>query len=572
VTAGYEPTHEAKRWDALLGDPEDPTVLFSYARCMALDDEEQFPEDICAGLNALGLPAHYVPATYGGRLRDFDHAATIVRLVARRDLTVAIAHFKTFLGAAPTWVAGTPSQALELAATIFSGEPVALALTERDRGSDLLATQTRAESVGTSQFRVTGEKWLINNGRRAAVVTTLVRTGSGTGPQGLSLLMMDRRTAGASRMTALEKAPTHGIRGADISGVRFAGALVDRDRVVGGLGKGADTILRALQLTRILTTPLSLGAADQAVRITYDFCASRELYGGHLGDLPLVRRRLGRATATLFVAEAVVLLSCRAINALPGELSVISAVAKALVPTLVEELVGDLGELLGARAFLLDVLQQGRFQKVERDHRIIGIFDGSTAVNQNYLAHQFARLGRRYRQGSVNRAGIAATAELVSPLPTFDPSRLAVFSRGGCSIVQVLPELLDDDALDGVVPRSLLDAVREAADSLHAELDGWRFSSSELPAYAFDLAARYELCYAAAACLLLWRHNAGRVDDGLWTGGGWLLPALALLAERLSGDPGQYGDEIFIDLGGRTPEPGWGPPFSIIPAELAPLR
>ena len=108
----------ADELDRLLGDPADPGTLFSYARCARLDGKEQFPAEICRELDALGLPCHYVPAEHGGALTRYDELTRIMRVVARRDLTVAIGHGKTFLGGACTWVAGTPEQAAMLATDI----------------------------------------------------------------------------------------------------------------------------------------------------------------------------------------------------------------------------------------------------------------------------------------------------------------------------------------------------------------------------------------------------------------------------------------------------------------------
>src|SRR5205085_4609286 len=52
----------------------------------------------------------YVPDAAGGSLRSFEVLTSLVRSVASRDLTVAIAHAKTFLGVAPVWIAGNSAQ------------------------------------------------------------------------------------------------------------------------------------------------------------------------------------------------------------------------------------------------------------------------------------------------------------------------------------------------------------------------------------------------------------------------------------------------------------------------------
>ena len=47
----------------------------------------------------MGLPRLYVPAEFGGALTRYDELVAALQAVARRDLTVAIGHGKTFLGA-----------------------------------------------------------------------------------------------------------------------------------------------------------------------------------------------------------------------------------------------------------------------------------------------------------------------------------------------------------------------------------------------------------------------------------------------------------------------------------------
>ena len=80
----------------------------------------------------------------------------------------------------------------------------------------------------------------------------------------------------------------------------------------------------------------------------------------------------------------------------PEEMSVIAAVAKGFVPTAVDMLLGQLGPMLGARAFVVDPSGDGAFEKLERDHRIVALFDGSTAVCQAALIAQFPTLAEGY--------------------------------------------------------------------------------------------------------------------------------------------------------------------------------
>ncbi|SCL20728.1 Acyl-CoA dehydrogenase [Micromonospora pallida] len=575
-TVGNFPVLLDGELDRRLGDPNDPTRVFSHVRCLELDEREEFPGEICAALDAVGLTRFYVPSAHGGSLRSYEELAALLRVVARRDLTVAIAHGKTFLGTAPSWVAATPEQATRLANDVLSGVRVALALTEPDHGSDLLATEVRAVP-DAGGYRLTGTKWLINNATRGHQACVLARTDPAGGPRGMSLLLVDKRTLPQGSYRCLPKEPTHGIRAADISGLDFRDAFVPADALLGRPGGGLEIILKALQLTRTGCTALSLGAADQALELATRFAVDRELYGGRLVELPNIRHTLGRAYAQLFIAEAVSVVANRSIHVLPGEMSVVSAVAKSLVPTLVDEVIDELGELLGARSFLRGVYAGGRYQKVERDHRIVAIFDGSTVVNRNALINQFDRLARAYRRGHSDRAGLATALRLGSPVPPLEPRRLGVISRTGCSLLQSLPDAVRHVralVAEHEIPARLAAAVDELSvqvDELHMHLAQVVPHHGGHGPEAFDLARRYELCLAGAACVSLWLANHRRVPIGSacvpWAGGEWLATCLEFLLGRL--DPARPPhQDMFLTLFEAVARSAARGPVSILPRYL----
>lgn len=559
------PAHPAYRaallLDRSLGDPDDEGRLFSYARCGALDDQEEFPVEICHELDVLGLPAAYVPAAYGGSLHSYEQVLQLMRAVARRDLTVAVAHGKTFLGAVSVWVGGTRRQAEELAGLVMDGAAVSWGLTERDHGSDLMAGETVARP-DTDGYLVSGEKWLINNASRGRLVCVLARTGESGGARDFSLLMIDKARLARSACRPLPAVRLHGIRGADISGVTFTDAPVPRSALVGEEGAGTETVLKGLQLTRILCASLSLGAADNALELATDYALRREAYGSRLIELPQTRRLLAQSYADVLLAEAVTLVSSRSIHGLTGELAAVSAVTKYFVPTLIDQVITRLGTVLGARSLLVGPTHRhGRFQKVQRDHRIVGIFDGNTLVNLHSLVNHFPLLARHAARRTVDAEGLAAATALTAPLPDFDRDRLSLLPRTGCSLVQALPAAVEEIsalAARGAAPASLArraQAVGVAAADLAADLAAHRPTPVEVPAAAFDLARRYADSYAASAAVHLWLRNreaaeAGRgpYRDDLWQDGLWLEAVLARVQARLGPGRTDPADDVLDRL------------------------
>ncbi|QEV30481.1 acyl-CoA dehydrogenase [Streptomyces coeruleorubidus] len=548
----YAPYDRAGGFDRSLGHPARRDLPFFAARMRELDAAEAFPTEAVARLDALGLPAQYVPARHGGTLDSYEDLLQLVRVVARRDLTVAIAHTKTYLGAVSTWVGGTAEQAQELGARIASGAVVSWGLTERAHGSDLLSGELTATPVAGG-YRLDGEKWLINNATRSDLVCVLARTSLAGGTRGYSLLLVDKALLADGSHTCLPAAKTHGIRGADISGIAFDGAVVPASALIGEEGEGIETVLRSLQITRTICASLSLGAGDHALRIATRFGLEHRLYGKRLIDLPQAHRALTEAYADLFAMEAVTLLASRGVHTLTEEMSVSSAAVKYLVPTTADELITGMGQFLGARSFLSEEFAHGLFAKLERDHRIVGIFDGNTLVNLNALINQFAALARGYRAGRTDAEGLAAAAMLDAQIPVFDPARLQLTSRTGNSVAASLPRAvaeLRELVTSGEAPESLLTVAEKLlriSDTTHEQMAAHRPSPRDVPAAAFDLAHRYTLCSAAAACLQVWLRNRTTVaadttaTAGLWQDGLWAEAALCRLAERLT--PGTLPEE-----------------------------
>ncbi len=455
-----------------LGDAGAAENPFGWQRSLELDEREAFPDPLCAELTRRGFLEHFIPLADGGRLSSITEAALLMRAVARRDLTAAIALGQAFLGSVPVWLKGTAAQRARQVEALKAGRLAALALTEEAHGSDLLATGTRVRDG-----RLTGAKWLINNATRAELVTVLARTNDRDGLGALSLVHLDK--ASASGWSCGPKLATHGIRGADISSLAFDGA--GPVGLLGNEGTGVDLTLRALQVTRIGCAAFSLGAADTALRLALDFALDRKLYGASAFQIPHVRAVLTTAFLDLLIAEAVAVGAWRGLHTDPGQMSLAAAVTKYFVPTRCEQLIRDVAVVFGARHWL----RSAPFQKLMRDASVVSLFDGSTAVNLEGIVLQLSRL--KPATGSADR--LAKRFDLAAGLAPFTGEGLELMGPGF------------DDVLDGRL------AELEVPDR-----------SQRRTAQAFELAERASAVYAAESLRHLlpgWAdHAARRIASG----------------------------------------------------------
>lgn len=560
----WTPSARLGRIEAALEEASRPGGALCPDTLLSLDEKEVFPSAAAAFLDELEIHRLYVDRRNGGELDHLFDLTSLVRLLARRDLTLAVGHPKTFLGAASVWLGGDSGQRRRLAERINRRAIVSWGLTERAHGADLLSGELTATPTDQG-WALTGEKWLINNATRGDLVSVLARTRPEGGPRGFSVILFDKERADPHSWTSTPKLPTHGIRGADISGIAFHETAVDAEAVIGPLGSGVETTLKALQLTRTMCCGLSLGALDHALALGRRFLRERRLYGRTLADLPNLQRELGRSIAALHTAEAVSLAAASTAGNAPDELSLISAVVKALVPEMCQEAISRIGELLGLRGFLTAKEPYRAFQKLDRDHRIVSIFDGSTAVCRNLTVEHFPVLTRS-RLTPDGRSGLFGT-----PSQPWDPSRLRLLARS-CWLVPAMAadcDVLAAQAAAGEVPAAAAKLAAAALRSLRrvlGEMADIDRGPRQVPQEAFDIARDFELCTAAAAVCRLWTEGAATSEDlRLWQDGLWLTAALTLIVERLpSRDTGERRD-VFGVLGRLALQDGGHEALSIFP-------
>ena len=524
-----------------LGDPTDPDSAISFAATVEDDEREAFPDRGVRALASWGLQRHLVPAAVGGALEQFDELSMLMRLVARRDLTVAVAIGQTFLGTVSVWVAGNDAQKRRAADVLLNGGVAALALTEQEHGSDLAASEVSATPCDGG-FLLDGTKWLINNATRSRLLGVLARTHPGGGLRGFSLLLVDKEQLARDSYECLPKIRTHGIRGADISGIRFSGARIGDESVIKRQGRGLDVVLRSLNISRALVSTFSLGALDTGLRTTLDFACKRRLYGSSMLELPTVRHALVGALIDLITCESISIAAARSLHSTPEQASVNSAVAKYFVPSMTEEALRSLSVVLGARYYLRDEHVHGIFQKVLRDNAVLGLFDGSTAVNLSLLASQLPSLCRSSGEAGTRSETLARNRQmfcLTETLPTFEPERLAL-DRGGQSdvldplragTVERLREI-EGSSADGILAvlsetLAWLDEFRERVLH-HADELGSDFPRSQR---AFDLAREYCALHASASCMWIWLHNRENFS-GIVRRGDVTLLAMQRLLQR----------------------------------------
>lgn len=517
-----------------LGDPLNPAGLFSFKKIMALDEREIYPSELLQYLHDWNFNLFYIPEALGGKLASFEEMLALGRVIARRDLSIAITDAHTLLGSIPVWISGTDAQKEALANLIRNRKAGCLAVTEKEHGSDLLSAEVTAVKTAGG-YLLSGTKWPINKATQTDMLCVLAKTDeTDRNSRSLSIFLVEKTELPTGSYDHTDKILTLGIRACDISGIRFHDAPLAENTRIGREGDGLEITLKGFQITRTLCAGLALGAMDTALRTTLRFALERKLYGSTVFELPHAKQTLVNAFTDLLIADCMAIFTARAMHVVPEQLSVLSAIVKYFVPTTAETVIRDLSVILGARFYLRESHDFGVFQKVIRDNAIISLFDGSTIINLHALTLQLKSLCRRRVPGDTRRQDmdkrLADIFCLDRELKPFQYDRLDLFSKGNNLVLQGLDNTITTlssmTVADTALHQDLLMyAVKIQEQALTIEalvLDaGYNAANPE----SFEIAKKYCRMHAAVSCVNAWVYNRYTLGEH-FAAGEWLLLCL----------------------------------------------
>jgi alkylation response protein AidB-like acyl-CoA dehydrogenase len=156
------------------------------------------------------------------------------------------------------------------------------AITERDGYFGSGAISCQAQPRG-SDLVVTGTKLLVPYATSADYFLGAVRTAGDTGPDGVSLVLVDGRANGVSCE------PIPNIAGHALYAVQFDGVSTPAENVVGELGRGWVPLADATMKAAVLQTASIVGAGKAVLEMTNQYAKDREQFGSPIGRYQAVQ-------------------------------------------------------------------------------------------------------------------------------------------------------------------------------------------------------------------------------------------------------------------------------------------
>ncbi|KTD63616.1 acyl-CoA dehydrogenase [Legionella santicrucis] len=488
-------------FEAYLGDPETQNTPVNFKQSLAYDEQELLAWPQIRFIQQWNFMEYLIPAELGGKLDSLDSIYVLIKSISRRDLTTAIAVGLPFLGALPLWLAGTIKQQQKIVALFRRGDIVAFALTEEEHGSDVMANEVAAKASHDG-WQLSGKKWCVNFATLGHAVSILCRTHDKGGPLGFSVFLLDKSVVG-SGFTPTPKLTTLGVRGLDISGFSLDKVFLPQDALVGKEKQGLEIAYKILQVSRALCASFSVGTADTALRLALSFSLQRSLYSKIAYEIPVVKQRLGEQFTQLLIADCMGLVIARAGSVAPQKLSFWSAIIKFLIPKMTEDIVEECGLVLGARAYLRTT-EWAMFQKIRRDIKVVGLFDGSSQVNLSLIASSLLPQARMRGNCLENQLMLLEQIfDLKKGCPAFNIIDLGLFMHEEDNIFAGLSILKSEQLTPLII------AIRHEIDRLDQQIMHLQEQKELEPRSltAFRLAEQYCWVFAASCCLHFWYFN-----------------------------------------------------------------
>ncbi len=355
-------------------------------------ENHDVPEDVIAGMAAMGAFGMSIPAVYDG-FQDPEATGMLPMVVATEALSVGSLMAGSLLTRPEILVSallagGTEDQKQAWLPSIASGERmVAVAVTEPDYGSDVAGITSTALRDG-ADYVLNGTKMWATFAGRAELLMVLARTDPDrtAGARGLSLFVVEK-PAFAGHEFSMEQPgggqisgraiDTIGYRGLHSFEVTFDGWRVPADSLIGGedgAGRGFYMQMGAFAAGRLQTAARALGVMEAAFGEALLHARARNVFGRPLFDYQLTRATLARMAAKIQASRRLTYRAAADIDSPAGQ--GLAAMAKALASRSAEEVTRDAMQLHGGYGYA----EEYPVSRLFVDARVFSIFEGTEEI------------------------------------------------------------------------------------------------------------------------------------------------------------------------------------------------
>jgi alkylation response protein AidB-like acyl-CoA dehydrogenase len=346
------------------------------------EDAGEFPLEIIKRMGDLGFLGLKYPVEVGGQGGDYFMSiifAEELRAIGYGGLGLSVA-VQTDMATPPIYKFGTKDQHERFLKPAIRGEKIAaIGITEPDHGSDVASIQTRARRDG-DEWIINGSKTFITNGPRADFVTLVTRTSDELGFKGISLFIVEKDRPGFTVSKKLDKV---GMRTSDTAELVFDNVRVPHENLLGEEGKGFYHIMWQLQGERLIGTAASIGLAQCAYDLAFEYAKTRQAFGKPISNFQVIAHLLAEMATEIQIARE--LCYSNAYRFANGEVpSKEIAIGKLNAAQMAHWVADRALQIFGGNGYM----QEYPIERVWRDSRLARIGGGTDEIMKEIISKQ----------------------------------------------------------------------------------------------------------------------------------------------------------------------------------------
>jgi alkylation response protein AidB-like acyl-CoA dehydrogenase len=290
------------------------------------ENQKRVPKSFWRKMGEQGFLCVDMPEQYGGGGLDFTFSALVLERTRYAGIDFGIAVHSDIV--APYILKyGSEAQKQKYLPKMATGEWVgSIGMSEPSAGSDLKSLKTTAIDMG-DHYLINGSKTFITNGYVAEFVLCACRTNVGTSSEGISLIFIDKSSAGFTTGQPFDKL---GAKAQDTCELFFEDVKVPKDNLLGEEGMGFKYMMTELSRERLSIAIEAIGSAEGILDKTLQYVTERRAFKKALAEFQNTQFKLADCAAELqvyqsYIDHCSILQSQKKLSAVQGSISKMKA-------------------------------------------------------------------------------------------------------------------------------------------------------------------------------------------------------------------------------------------------------
>jgi alkylation response protein AidB-like acyl-CoA dehydrogenase len=350
-------------------------------RAEEIDATGAFPWDLVDTFGKQGLLSVLFPEEYGGTNGDLTSFCVVVEEIAKVSGSASLLILAQGVGAMPILLAGNPSQQKRYFTQIAEKNSLAtVTLAEQAEGLDTPFVKTQAEKKG-SEYVLNGHPSFITHASLADLYTVFAITDPHRMTDGISAFVVEKGTPGL-RFGPNEE--TVGMKGSVTADVIFEDCRISQENRLGEEGKGWETAVKTLTVSRLAAGAQAVGIAQGAMDFAIHYASERVQFGKTISSFQAIQFMIADMATQVEAARALVYKAVAQRDARVEGAEILAAMAKSFASDVAMKVTTDAVQILGGYGFMKDY----PVERMMRDAKVTQIYAGSNQIQRIAVAHR----------------------------------------------------------------------------------------------------------------------------------------------------------------------------------------